>query len=82
MKRASCCSLLLGLALLTGCVKYQVTLNNGQSFTVLGKPKYDAANHTYRYKAGGQEREISAGRVISINPYGESDSDGFKSSGY
>jgi len=83
MKRTSRWLLLVAcVALSSGCVKYQMTLNNGQSFTVLGKPKFDPANNTYRYKSGGQEQEISAGRVISITPFGESGSDGFKSSGY
>lgn len=82
MKRVSLWLLLIACATFSGCVKYQIALNNGQSFTVLGKPKFDPANNTYIYKAGGQEREISAGRVISITPFGESDTDGFKSSGY
>jgi hypothetical protein len=59
-----------------------MTLNNGQSFTVLGKPKFDEENNTYTYKAGGKEQVISAGRVVSIVPAGSSDSEGPQSSGY
>ena len=68
---------LLGLfllcATLTGCVKYRITMIDGTHFTVLGKPKYDEANNVYRYKAGGKERVLSAGRVSSIEPSSESD---------
>lgn len=82
MKRLSLLVVLTGCLVLTGCVKYQVTLNNGQSFTVLGKPKFDSSNNTYTYKSGGQEQVVSAGRVVSIEPVGSSDSGGVKSSGY
>ena len=82
MKRLSLVVVMTGCLVLTGCVKYQVTLNNGQSFTVLGKPKYDSSNNTYTYKSGGQEQVVSAGRVVSIEPVGSSDSGGVKSSGY
>lgn len=82
MKRFPLFVLLVACAILTGCVRYQVTLNNGQSFTVLGKPKFDPSNNTYTYKAGGQEQVISAGRVVSIAPAGSADSGGPQSSGY
>ncbi len=82
MKRLPLFVLLLVCAFLTGCVKYQMTLNNGQSFTVLGKPKFDSSNNTYTYKAGGQEQVISAGRVVSVSPVGDSASSDLKSSGY
>jgi outer membrane biogenesis lipoprotein LolB len=82
MKRFPCLVLLVACMFLTGCVKYQMTLNNGQSFTVLGKPKFNEVDNTYTYKAGGKEQVISAGRVVSIAPTGSSDSDGPQSSGY
>jgi outer membrane lipoprotein SlyB len=82
MKRLPLLALLLACTLQGGCVKYQMTLNNGQSFTVLGKPKYDPSNNTYTYKAGGQEQVISAGRVVSVSPVGSSESNDLKSSGY
>ena len=77
-------TLLLLIALcvsVSGCVRYRVTLNNGQTFTVLGKPKYDEAEGVYRYKSGGEEQVISAGRVVSIAPDG-TPPEGMKSSGY
>lgn len=55
-------------ALAGGCVKYRVTLNNGETFTVLGKPKYDKANDVYTYKAGGEKQSVSAGMVTRIEP--------------
>ncbi len=82
MKRLSLLVLLTACVILSGCVKYQVTLNNGQSFTVLGKPKLDQETNIYTYKSGGKKQEISAGRVVSIVPAGEKASDGVQSSGY
>lgn len=82
MKRFSLLALLVVCTLTSGCIKYQMTLNNGQSFTVLGKPKFNEANNTYTYKAGGQQQVISAGRVVSISPVGDTVSEGVKSSGY
>jgi len=74
---------LLGLVLLcvvfTGCVKYRVSLTDGSHFTVLGKPKFDKENNLYRYKSGGKESVISAGRVRAIEPSSNStDSDWYK----
>ena len=68
MKRLQMLALLLLCAVLTGCVKYRITLNNGDHFTVLGKPKYDKENAVYHYKSGGKEQTISAGRVVSVEP--------------
>ena len=67
MKRCSWVLLALCL-LLTGCVKYRVTLNNGNSFTVLGKPKLDSQQGVYRYKTGGVVQTIPRSRVVSIVP--------------
>jgi hypothetical protein len=68
---------LLGLVLLcvtfTGCVKYRVTLTDGTHFTVLGKPKLDEDLSVYRYKSGGTERTVPAGKVSSIEPSSEAD---------
>lgn len=82
MKRLPCLALLLVCALMSGCVKYRVTLNNGESFTVLGKPKHDKENGVYRYKSGGEEHAIRASRVISIEPAADAPESKFRSSGY
>ena len=63
--------LLVFCAILTGCVKYKVTLTDGSHFTVLGKPKYDEDDAVYRYRSGGETITISAGRVRSIEPSAE-----------
>jgi hypothetical protein len=82
MKRLPCLALLLVCALLSGCVKYRITLNNGESFTVLGKPKHDKENGVYRYKSGGEEHAIRSSRVISIEPAAGDAESKFRSSGY
>jgi hypothetical protein len=82
MKRIAVLLLLAVCVGAGGCVKYRVTLNNGETFTVLGKPKYDEFNRVYRYKAGGEEQTVSEGRVIRIAPASDSESDRFPSSGY
>ena len=81
MKRPLLLVALLLTAALTGCVKYRVSLNNGESFTVLGKPKLDKENGVYRYKSGGKEQVISSGRVNSIVPAGDEPEKAFQSSG-
>lgn len=68
MKRGAWLILLAVCFSAAGCVKYRVTLTNGESFTVLGKPKLDEEEGVYRYKAGGQEQVISQGRVGAIAP--------------
>jgi hypothetical protein len=82
MKRLPCLALLLVCALLSGCVKYRITLNNGESFTVLGKPKHYKENGVYRYKSGGEEHAIRSSRVISIEPAAGDSESKFRSSGY
>lgn len=81
MKRLPVFVALLLAALLTGCVKYRVSLNNGESFTVLGKPKLDKENGVYRYKAGGKEQVIPSGRVNSIVPAADEPEKPFESTG-
>jgi hypothetical protein len=54
--------------MLTGCMKYRITLTDGTRFTVLGKPKYDEVRSLYLYKSGWKEHTISSGRVASIEP--------------
>ena len=82
MKRLPCLALLLACVLLSGCVKYRVTLNNGESFTVLGKPKYDQVNDVYRYKSGGEEHAVRSSRVLSIGPAADDSESRFKSKSY
>jgi len=82
MRRLLLLVLMVVAATVSGCVKYRVTLNNGQTFTVLGKPKYDETEGIYRYKSGGEEQIISAGRVVSIEPAGDPRDGKPQSSGY
>ena len=82
MKRLPCLAMLLACVLFSGCVKYRVTLNNGESFTVLGKPKHDKENGVYRYKSGGEEHAIRSSRVISIEPAADDPESRFQSTGY
>lgn len=71
MKKWLLFSLVAGLVMIgSGCVKYRVKLDNGSSFTVMGKPKLDKEKGVYTYKAGGEEASISSSRVISIAPAG------------
>ena len=82
MKRLSLLVLLATCTILAGCVKYRVTLTNGQSFTVLGKPKLDKEQNIYHYKSGGQDQYVSRGRVVSIEPASDDAESTFKSSGH
>ena len=82
MKRLSLLVLLATCTILAGCVKYRVTLTNGQSFTVLGKPKLDKEQNVYHYKSGGQDQYVSRGRVVSIEPASDDSESTFKSSGH
>jgi len=68
MNKLRLSGLILLCVLFTGCVKYRVTLTDGSSFTVLGKPKHDKENGVYRYKSGGKEQTVSAGKIVSIEP--------------
>ena len=81
MKRLPLVAGLLLIVSLSGCVKYRVSLSNGDSFTVLGKPKLDKENGVYRYKAGGKEQVIPASRVNSIVPDSDKPENKFQSSG-
>jgi hypothetical protein len=60
--------LLLGAFVLSGCAsQYVIRLNNGMDITAASKPKLDGA--VYRFKdAKGEERVVSRGRVIEIEP--------------
>ncbi|MBI1176009.1 YgdI/YgdR family lipoprotein [bacterium] len=82
MKRLLLVLTLALCALAGGCVKYRVTLNNGETFTVLGKPKFDKVNRVYTYKSGGEKQTISAGLVTSIEPASDEPDSTYKSSGY
>ena len=59
--------LLSSSLLLTGCVRYKVTLTNGNEFTTRGKPKLDKATSVYRYKdSQGKPSMVPALRVREI----------------
>ena len=61
--------LLLVLVLsVTGCRShYQITLNNGNRITTLGKPKYDNGWYVYR-DLNGRTNYISETRIQVIEP--------------
>jgi hypothetical protein len=55
------------LAGLTGCAQsYKVTLNNNNTFTTRGKPKYNDKTQCYEYKDNGKLVSIPAIRVKEI----------------
>lgn len=63
-------NLLLAMALvgLTGCAQtYKVTLNNNNTFTTRGKPKFNEKTQCYEYKeASGKLVSIPAIKVKEI----------------
>jgi hypothetical protein len=60
--------LMLAIALLlTGCVRYNVTLSNGNVITAKSKPKLDKATQMYHFKdATGKEIWVQSMRIRSI----------------
>ncbi len=62
--------LLLALSLCAGCAsRYNITLNNGEVITALGKPKYDQARSIYIYKdASGTPSYLPQVDVREIAP--------------
>lgn len=77
MKRLLCLLGLVACMLLCGCVKYRITLHSGESFTVLGKPHYDAAKQVYTFKLNGKKESVYQSRVASIEPASEASSKTF-----
>ena len=71
--------ILIGASLLTGCAHhYDMTLTNGIHITNVTKPLLDRDNGVYVYKdVAGNQRFISAGRVIEIKPHSFKNDDGF-----
>ncbi|MDQ6630996.1 MAG: YgdI/YgdR family lipoprotein [Verrucomicrobiota bacterium] len=61
--------------LFCGCrSRYDIALNNGTTITGIHKPVLDQKTGQYHYKdAHGQEHSVSAMRVKTIAPQGESD---------
>lgn len=63
---------LLAAVLLSGCVRYDVTLNNGTKLTNVRKPVYDNETEQYVIKtATGKPMRVPAGRVVRIAPHEE-----------
>jgi hypothetical protein len=69
MKQTLCA--LIAIVLLTGCVRYDVTLNNGSKFTNVSKPKLDKERQMYIISGGGKRTEVKASRVTVIEPHQE-----------
>jgi uncharacterized protein YceK len=60
------------IALLSGCsTQYNITLQNGQVITSIGKPVYDKENGVFIYKT---TLKIPAGSVRQIEPAGSKSS--------
>jgi hypothetical protein len=70
MKRI--CALLLTAAVLCGCVRYDMTLTNGQRVANVRKPTRSKDGTTYTFvSADGKTFTVPARRVISIAPHKE-----------
>jgi len=64
----------LAACLLSGCAHYDLMLTNGMRITNVTKPKLDKFNDVYVYKdVAGNQRYVSAGRVIEIAPHSSKD---------
>jgi len=61
---------LLSLVLTAGCVsRYDVTLTNQRVITAHGKPKYNKADGTFRFKdAEGKQQVVPSFTVKEITP--------------
>jgi hypothetical protein len=59
------------LTILCGCAqRYKVTLRNHQEYVTSGKPEFDKATQTYRFKdSSGKEMILPGFRVKDIEPY-------------
>lgn len=70
MKKTLVMLLALGVSTLAGCSnRYQITLNNSHTITARGKPKFDKATNTYRFKdAKGKPSYVPALNVRQIEP--------------
>lgn len=57
--------------LATGCMnRYEITLSSGNIITTKGKPKYDKATDTFRYKdLKGTKRYVPSISVREVAPY-------------
>jgi hypothetical protein len=66
--------------LLTGCAhRYDMTLTNGIRITNVTKPVLNTDTDQFTYKdVAGNERHVSAARVMEIKPHSSSGGNGFK----
>jgi hypothetical protein len=65
-------ALLLAAATLCGCVRYDMTLTNGQRVSNIRKPARSKDGTTYTFvSADGKTFTVPARRVISIAPHQE-----------
>ena len=62
---------LAALLLLAGCAhRYDVILTNNMRVTNVSKPRLDRSAGVYVWKdVNGQERRVSASRVVEIDPH-------------
>jgi hypothetical protein len=79
MKRLPISLLAVLAALLSGCAhRYDMTLTNGIRITNVSRPLLDRDQGIYTYKdVTGQSREVSAGRVVEIEPHSNKQAQGF-----
>jgi hypothetical protein len=62
--------LLSGLLVFTGCTsRYVITLNNGRTYSTMGKPRLDKTKNRYVFKdLTGEQHEVSPLSVHEISP--------------
>jgi len=65
-------ALLCVTVLFSGCVRYDITLNNGDKRINVSKPKLDKEKNVYTFNEGGQKASVRASHVILIEPHQES----------
>ena len=64
--------LLLAAAALCGCVRYDMTLTNGERITNVRKPEYNPKGGYWTYTSpSGKKYTISASRVVNVVPHGD-----------
>lgn len=63
-------ALLIGMIWMGGgCAHYNITLNNNNVISTRGRPQYDKATDTYRFKDSlGKPGMVPAFRVKEISP--------------
>lgn len=65
--------MLFAVVCLSGCARYDVSLNNGTRMVNMRRPVLDKQNHIYIIKdASGNKHEVPQGKVSLIEPHKKS----------